>query len=128
MQVSNETQRILVVEDSGDVALALSLWLRSNGYEVQVARDGHAALAAADEFKPQAVILDVGLPGISGLEVARHLRTTCPTLTIIALTGRAEPEDVQACFDAGCNKYLIKPANPQLLLTLLPPREPAPTQ
>jgi len=90
------------------------------GHEVQVCHDGQAALATAAEFQPEVVLLDIGLPGMDGYEVARHLRAQ-PKMEgalIVALTGYGKEEDVQRSRDAGFDHHIVKPADLALLSKL----------
>ncbi len=99
---------ILIVEDEPEIAGYLRRGLAFEGFSVQVAADGHAAIAAARERPPDLVVLDVMLPGIDGLEVARRLRSAS-TVPIIMLTARDAVPDRVAGLDAGADDYLIKP-------------------
>jgi signal transduction histidine kinase len=112
--------RILVVDDSLDGADSLALWLRMTGHEVQVCHDGQTALAAAAEFEPEVVLLDIGLPGMDGYEVARQLRAhpNSEGVLIVALTGYGKDEDVQRSREAGFDHHIVKPADLTLLSKL----------
>jgi CheY-like chemotaxis protein len=108
---------VLVVDDNADAALMLTLLLRARGHDVRAAHTGPAALEEAVAFCPEAVVLDIGLPGMDGYEVARRLRTL-PELAgalLVALTGYAQEEDRQRARAAGFNQYLIKPVDPDVL-------------
>jgi PAS domain S-box-containing protein len=104
-------QRILVVDDNQDAADSLGLLLQADGAEVQVAYDGQAALAAAAQFAPQTVLLDLGMPGMDGYEVARELRRDprWQALRIIALTGWGQEADRQKTSATGFDFHLTKP-------------------
>src|SRR5919204_1543302 len=104
----NEPLRILVVEDEPQIANFLRVGLGYEGFSVGVAEDGHAALAELKRFKPQLVILDLMLPGIDGMELARRMRED-PGLMIIMLTARDQVEDRIAGLKAGADDYLVKP-------------------
>lgn len=114
-------RRILVVDDNADIARLLSVLLTNSGHHVQVAHDGIQALARVDEFKPQAVLLDIGLPGMNGYEVARQLRAlpAYRETLLIAMTGYGQASDRQKAFDAGFDHHLVKPVRVQSLLELL---------
>jgi DNA-binding response OmpR family regulator len=99
---------ILIVEDEPEIAGYLRRGLAFEGFSVQVAADGHAAIAAARDRTPDLVVLDVMLPGIDGLEVARRLRGASG-VPIIMLTARDAVPDRVAGLDAGADDYLIKP-------------------
>lgn len=101
-------QRVLVVEDEPTIAAAVAARLRAEGYEVDVAGDGHQALAAAEERRPDAVILDLMLPGIDGLEVCRRLQAHHP-LPVLMLTARDDETDVLVGLGVGADDYLTKP-------------------
>jgi DNA-binding response OmpR family regulator len=85
-------ERILVIDDEPDIRRTMAELLRGNGYEVLSAADGGAALSAYDDFSPQVVLLDLGLPGLSGIEVARRLRSRSPALPIVFVSGHADRE------------------------------------
>jgi two-component system CheB/CheR fusion protein len=111
--------RVLVVDDNEDEALTLSEALELSGHRVAVAHGGEEALAAARAFRPEVVLCDIGMPRMSGYDVARALRAD-PALaeaTLIALTGYAQPEDVRAAREAGFDDHVAKPAS---LATLEP--------
>jgi signal transduction histidine kinase len=105
--------RVMVVDDSVDGAESMSILLEMLGHEVRVMYDGAAAIAAASEFKPEVVLLDIGLPGIDGYQVARALRAKPATAgaLLIALTGYGQESDRQRTRDAGFDHHLVKPAS-----------------
>lgn len=112
---------VLVVEDNQDSAEMLAHLLRMTGASVHVAHDGESGLALAAEVHPQIVLLDIGLPGISGYEVARELRRT-PWGTeafVVALTGWGQSEDRARSADAGVDQHLVKPVDPDQLLAAI---------
>jgi DNA-binding response OmpR family regulator len=100
--------RILVVEDEPQISNFLRVGLGYEGFSVAIAEDGHEALAELKRFKPQLVILDLMLPGISGMELAGRMRAD-PELMIIMLTARDQVEDRIAGLNAGADDYLVKP-------------------
>lgn len=104
-------RRILLVDDSLDAALALSMLLEALGHEVRTEHDGPRALAAIDDFRPDVVVLDIGLPGMSGLEVAREMRKRDVTkhVLMLALTGWGGEADRQEALAAGFDQHLTKP-------------------
>jgi PAS domain S-box-containing protein len=114
-------ERILVVDDNVDAAETLSRLLRLQAHEVRVAHDGLAALAAARDMDPDIVLLDIGLPKLDGLEVARSLRTRCegPRPLLVAMTGFGQAEDRARTAAAGFDYHLTKPVDPKLLKTLM---------
>jgi DNA-binding response OmpR family regulator len=100
--------RILVVEDEPQISNFLRVGLGYEGFSVAIAEGGHEALAELKRFKPQLVILDLMLPGISGMELAERMRAD-PELMIIMLTARDQVEDRIAGLNAGADDYLVKP-------------------
>jgi len=128
----DRSPRVLVVEDDVDIAQALQRSLRMEGYEVRAAGDGELALEQARSFAPDLVILDLGLPRMDGLEVARALRGN-DDVPILILTARDELESRVAGLDSGADDYLVKPFERQELLARMrallrrrPPRGSAP--
>jgi DNA-binding response OmpR family regulator len=113
--------RILVVEDDLDTARATAKLLRHRGHQVQVATDGHAALATAAAAPPDVALLDLELPEMSGCEVARRLRDQSVGRRpfLVALTGLGDSEHRRLTDEAGIDLHLLKPADPQVLLALL---------
>jgi CheY-like chemotaxis protein/nitrogen-specific signal transduction histidine kinase len=114
-------ERILVVDDNIDAAESLSHLLRLQAHEVRVAHDGLAALAAAHDMNPDIVLLDIGLPQLDGLEVARSLRARGdgPRPLLVAMTGFGQAEDRARTAAAGFDYHLTKPVDPKLLRTLM---------
>jgi two-component system CheB/CheR fusion protein len=118
---SSPPRRILVVEDNCDSAESLGRWLRQAGHEVKVSPDGPSALKAAISFRPQVAVVDLGLPGMDGYQVARRLGE-CDGLSgvvLIALTGYGQEEDRRRSREAGFRHHLVKPADPATLLQLV---------
>jgi CheY-like chemotaxis protein len=113
--------RILVVDDNVDSARGLARLLKLLGHDIRTATDGPAALSEAIEFQPDAVLLDIGLPGMDGYSVARELRKheACADSVIVAITGYGQDEDRKRCREAGFNFHLVKPIDHDALLTLL---------
>jgi PAS domain S-box-containing protein len=107
--------RVLVVDDNRDYATITARLLYRLGHEVQTAGDGAAALEIARTFRPQAAFIDIGLPGISGLELARSLRERPETrdALLIAVSGFGQADDVEASMAAGFDRHLVKPVEPQ---------------
>jgi len=106
---------VLVVEDDEEIALVLQRSLRMEGYEVRIAEDGEIALDAAQAFMPDLVVLDLGLPGLDGIEVARRLRSE-GDVPILMLTARDALESRVEGLDSGADDYLVKPFERQELL------------
>jgi PAS domain S-box-containing protein len=114
-------QRILVVDDNRDAADSLAELLRLTGHEVSLAHDGEQALQVAEGLRPDAILLDLGLPGMDGYEVARRMRAS-PALArtrLIALTGYGQASDRRATADAGFEAHLVKPVDFAALEQLL---------
>jgi two-component system, OmpR family, response regulator MprA len=109
------TGRVLVIEDDDEIADVLRRFLRQEGHEVRTSADGDDALPAAAEFVPDLVILDLGLPGLDGVEVCRRLRAA-GDVPILILTARTETEDRVEGLDSGADDYLVKPFERQELL------------
>jgi len=107
--------RVLVVEDDTDIADVLRRSLRNEGYEVRTSGDGAEALDIAAGFMPDLVVLDLGLPGMDGVEVCRRLRSD-GDVPILMLTARSETEDRVEGLDSGADDYLVKPFERQELL------------
>lgn len=101
--------RILVVDDDPAVSAALDRALRLDGYEVVAAADGHAALEALAISAPDAVVLDLGLPGLDGLDVCRRLRAAGDDTPVLMLTARDAVHDRVLGLDAGADDYVVKP-------------------
>jgi CheY-like chemotaxis protein len=113
-------RRVLVVDDQADAARSLARLLKAWGHEVYVAHDGPAALEAARVHTPELVLLDIGLPGMDGHEVARRLRADERNgLQIIALTGYGQEEDRSRSREAGFDDHLVKPVDPEDLRRML---------
>jgi DNA-binding response OmpR family regulator len=110
--------RVLVVEDDEDIALVLQRSLRLEGYEVRIAGDGEAALDVATNFVPDLVVLDLGLPKLDGIEVAKRLRED-DDVPILMLTARDAVESRVEGLDSGADDYLVKPFERQELLARL---------
>jgi DNA-binding response OmpR family regulator len=109
---------ILVADDDPDIASLVAAKLRRAGYQVHVCDDGEAALAAAEEIRPDLVLLDWTMPKLTGLEVCMELRSRdhFATLSIVLLTAKSSEEDVQQGLAAGANDYIVKPFSPRHLL------------
>ena len=105
----NRGMKILVVDDDRAVRDALRRVLTLAGYQVEVAEDGAQAIEAVAQSVPDAVVLDIGMPGIDGLEVCERLRRLGNRVPILMLTARVEVSDRVAGLDAGADDYLVKP-------------------
>lgn len=113
--------RVLVVDDNVDAADTLAILLQMMGQDVQVAHSGASGLALAQDFCPQVVFLDIGMPGMDGYEVCRRLRQQPGTegAVVIALTGWGQDEDRRRSHDTGFDHHLVKPVEPDTLGELL---------
>jgi len=111
--------RILVVDDDPGVRTAVGRALAFEGYDVEEADDGAAALEVVRSKEPDAIVLDVGMPRLDGLEVCRRLRAEGATLPILVLTARHQVTDRVAGLDAGADDYLVKPFALEELLARL---------
>ncbi len=118
---SRKKHRVLVVDDNRDTAESLATLLTFKGHEVRLAHDGPSALALAIEFKPDAVSLDIGLPGFDGYETARQIRQQAALrhTVLIALTGYGQESDRLRSHEAGFDYHLVKPASFEELESLL---------
>jgi PAS domain S-box-containing protein len=114
-------RRILVVDDNVDAAHVLASLLMKYGHDVRTAHDGQAAIALSETFQPEFILLDLGMPGMSGLEVARRVRQRkrTPEPLIIAVTGWGKPDDVLRSHDAGFDLHLVKPVEEAQLVQAL---------
>ncbi|HWL63164.1 MAG TPA: ATP-binding protein [Steroidobacteraceae bacterium] len=114
-------RRILVVDDNVDAAFSLAALLELDGHHASIANSGDAALRLAESEKPEVVILDIGMPGMSGLQVAQHLRRLQrdPAPVLIALTGWGQPEDRQLTAESGFDHHLVKPVDPAALQAIV---------
>jgi CheY-like chemotaxis protein len=113
--------RILVVDDLAASAETLMTLLEMEGFVVKVASEGMAALKIAEDFRPDVVLLDIGLPGMNGFEVAHRLRMQPESreALLIALTGYGEAESRTRSVQAGFDFHMVKPADVNLLLSML---------
>ena len=133
--------RVLVVDDNVDAAAALSLLVECWGYDVRLAYNGDQAMRVASGYCPDAVLLDIGLPGMSGYDIAKHLRAaeaqahaSCmpsyravydapsdvvPGALLVAVTGYGQPEDIAKAKAVGFDHHVMKPSEPGLIESLL---------
>jgi len=122
------SHRFLVVDDSRDAAHSLALLLESLGADVHTANDGRAALDELEAYRPSVMLLDIGMPGMDGLEVARRVRqrSSSRDLTVIALSGWGQDEDRRRSREAGIDYHMVKPVDldelGRLLMALAPSR------
>lgn len=127
MEAPADARRILVVDDNADAADSLGMLLAVRGDEVRIAYDGLEALAMESEFRPEVVLLDIGMPKLSGYDVARRIREIRGnSVLIVAITGWGQDEDRQRARDAGFNYYFTKPVDFEMLLDLIDRESPRP--
>jgi signal transduction histidine kinase/DNA-binding response OmpR family regulator len=114
-------RRILIVDDNQDAAESIAQYLQLEGHEVKAVGDGLQALACVPVFAPQIVILDIGLPVLSGYEVARRMRQMPVTerALLVALTGYGQKEDQMRAMEAGFDRHFVKPTDPRALVELI---------
>jgi signal transduction histidine kinase len=114
----HEPRRILVVEDNVDSADAMQMLLRQMGHEVEVVNDGAQAVHMAKDFRPDIVLLDIGLPGMDGYEIAGRLRAMPQTRAVrmIAVSGYGQDKDRERSREAGFDRHMVKPVDPVQLI------------
>jgi PAS domain S-box-containing protein len=114
-------RRILIVDDSEDGAESLAMLLELAGHETHKAHDGRTAIEAAERLRPDAILLDIGLPVMNGYEVCGHIREQAwgKDLLLVALTGWGQEEDRHRSREAGFDAHMVKPVDHDLLMTLL---------
>jgi CheY-like chemotaxis protein len=115
------TRRILIVDDNQDAAKSLAMLLKITGNQTQLAFDGLEAVKAAAAFRPEVLLLDIGLPKLSGYDVCRQIREQPwgKDLVIVALTGWGQEEDRRISKEAGFNYHMVKPLDYEALMRLL---------
>jgi CheY-like chemotaxis protein len=113
--------RVLVVDDHSDTTTTTAMLVELWGHDVQVAHDGPNAIEVAKAYRPHVILLDIGVPGLSGLEVAKQLRQdpAFRQTLLVAVTGYATAEDRRRCELAGFDCHLAKPPDPLVLEALL---------
>jgi len=109
MEESNGAHRVLVVDDEANIADVVAMALRYQGFEVETAGDGAAALKAVEQFRPELVVLDIMLPDMEGFDVAQRLRSRRNDVPIIFLTARDASEDKLRGLTIGGDDYVTKP-------------------
>ena len=119
--VPRRPRRILIADDNQDSAASMAMLLRLDGNEVQIAFDGEDAVRLADGFRPEVLLLDIGMPRLNGYEVAQRLRAQPwgRELVLIAATGWGQDEDRRRSMETGFDAHLVKPVDHQALLQLL---------
>ncbi len=119
--IRGDGARLLLVDDYADALELLAMLLEHSGYTVDTARTGADAIAIAASRPPDLAILDLQLPDMTGLDVARELRRTAATesVPLIALTGHSSPQDAEEARSAGINRLFVKPCEPPELLAAI---------
>jgi PAS domain S-box-containing protein len=117
----SSSQRVLLVDDDQDVVRSLVRLVRTLGHDIQVAFSGEEALEIAEQFRPQIVLMDIGLPGLSGYDAAREMRSKpwAEGISLIAVTGWAREVDRRRALEAGFDRHLSKPVSADVLEALL---------
>lgn len=120
-ELTGPSLRVLVVDDNVDVVESLALLIEASGHDLRTAFDGPTALKVVYEFKPQVVLLDIGLPEMNGYEVAQRLREVPDfgSVILVALTGYGHEADKQRSQEAGFNQHLVKPADSSQIQQIL---------
>jgi CheY-like chemotaxis protein len=118
--------RILLCDDQPDIVQSLALLFQSQGYETVVTYDGAACLAKAREWKPHVAFIDIGLPDISGYQVAREIRASegGERIYLVALTGYGQPIDRRRALESGFNEHMVKPVDRERLMRTVVDIEP----
>jgi CheY-like chemotaxis protein len=114
-------RRVLVADDNVDAAESLCMLLQIAGHEVRCAHDGVESVRVAEQFRPEVVLLDIGMPRLNGYGAARQIRALPdgPSMLLIALTGWGQDEDKRLALDAGFDRHLTKPVEPEALMALV---------
>lgn len=117
---ASKRRRVLVVDDNVDHVQMLALLLEDLGHETEYAMSGRAALSAAQRFRPDVVLLDLGLPDMDGTGLCRQLKQELgfEHVRILVVTGSAREGDSERVVEAGCDQFLQKPVDPQFLVSL----------
>ena len=120
-QPTGPSLRVLVVDDNVDTVTTLAMLVTESGHDVRTAYDGTTVLEAALDYRPNVVLLDIGLPGLNGFEVARQLRQqpALQSTVLVAMTGYGAESDLQRSFAAGFDHHLVKPGDFGKLLQIL---------
>jgi CheY-like chemotaxis protein len=125
---NGSSRRVMVVDDNDDASAMLSAALREAGHLVETAANGAEAIGVSLEFQPEVAVLDIGLPGMTGYELASRLRTSHRTIRLIALTGYGQVADLEAAKNAGFDAHCSKPVATAALLELIDGQVTAPAQ
>ena len=114
-------RHVLVVEDNEDAREAVRCLLEVRGHRVDVAGEGHQAVAVALERRPEVALVDISVPGLDGYEIAQRLRATSEgkAMYLVAMTGYGEPDHRRRAMESGFDAHLLKPVDPDELYRLL---------
>ncbi len=117
----SRSRRVLLIDDNVDAAESLAQLLALSGHDARTAGDGAEGVRLAVEFHPEVVFCDLGLPGMSGYDVARQLRAlpSGRELVLVALTGYGQPSDREKTAQAGFDAHLVKPVDPSVIESFL---------
>ena len=110
--------RLLIVEDS-DLNLDLLVQIFEDRYDIETASDGRKAVEAATRREPDLILMDIGLPGLSGLDAARAIRSSQPEIPIVAVSSLVMPGDRERALEAGCDAFVPKPIDDLRLIELV---------
>ena len=117
---ADRTRTVLLIEDNADARAALAALLELEGCVVETAADGQSGIEIVRAKRPDVALVDIGLPGIDGYEVAQRIRGLgAPQPFMVALTGYSRPEDRKRAADAGFDTHLVKPVDPTALAQLV---------
>jgi CheY-like chemotaxis protein len=118
---NQSAERVLICEDDKDSADSMAALLRLHGYDVLVCGDGKSAIERAPAWKPNAAIIDIGLPGVTGYAIAQYIRELpfSRDVVLIAVTGYTTPADIEMARYAGFDWHFAKPADPSFLMDVL---------
>jgi len=119
---SSSPLRVLVVDDNPDITISLAAVMRLEHFDVDTANDGFVGIEKAERERPQAVVLDIGMPGMNGFELAKRLRLLPggKKIFIVAITGEyLSAADRAVAVEAGIDRYFVKPTDPLKLVSLL---------
>ena len=124
---SSTRRRILVVDDNRDAAASLVMMLSLLGHDTRTAHDGHEAVELAEAFRPDVILLDIGLPKLNGYDVCRRIRQNPwgQGMIIVAATGWGQDEDRRRSHEAGFDHHMVKPVDPAALDEILASVNPA---
>jgi CheY-like chemotaxis protein len=119
--------RVVIIDDNQDAATTMSMLVEQLGGSARTAHDAASGLATVQEFRPDIVFLDIGMPGMDGYEACRRLRQqpSAQHMVVVAVTGWGRPQDKQRALDAGFDAHLTKPVDPSALASVLGSRGPS---